>query len=340
MAAIASSTEAQSTSLHIVTAGPSQVTVSRSAIPPSTGSSSFAEEWAVEKARIARRTVDFQKVYLEGDVETVQKLLTDSQFDLSAYCIPWSSLIEKGHFAIVRLLLADRRSDPNSYFLEKWAMENGISDVRLLVAHPQFNLKHGSYDLINWAYQNYQPHVLAILSARAEVGLSDEIKSCLLNAACKHGLLGIVMILLNDHRFQPTNHAFFLASHFGWTDIMQCLLSKADPGADDNIAIRSAGNAQVAKLLLSDPRVDPTAKNSDSLYQAVVHGKEDVVKVLLDDGRADPAANMCACLLWAHGKHQLVEDLLLADERVNPRHKTTYEEWFHDPQRVIEEQPG
>jgi hypothetical protein len=113
-------------------------------------------------------------------------------------------------------------------------------------------------------------------------------------------------------------------------DIVQYLLSKVDPGEDDNMAIRSAGNAQVAKLLLLDPRVDPTAKNSDSLFQASAHGRPDVVKVLLDDGRADPAVNMCACLLWAHGEgHQLVVDLLLADERVNPRHKTTYEEGNH-----------
>jgi len=347
MAALASSTEIQPTPSRVLLAEPAQEPVSRSAISPSTGVSSFSDETVAALARTAKKTVDFIEICLDGDVETVQKLLTDSQFGLSTYCIPWSSLIEKGHFAIVRLLLVDRRSDPNSYFLEKWAMENGIADVKLLLAHPRFSLKNGSYDLIMWACENNQPHALAILLGSAEVELSDETKSCLLNAACKCGHLGIVMILLNDPRFHPTNNAFFLASHFGWTDIVQYLLPKVDPGADDNMAIRSAGNAQVAKLLLSDPRVDPTAKNSDSLFQASAHGRPDVVKVLLDHGRADPAVNMCACLIWAHGKgHQLVVGLLLADERVNPRHKTTYEEWFRDPQRVItqnflvhEEQP-
>jgi len=333
MAALASSTEAQSTSFHVVKAGLSQQTVSRSAIPPTTGSSSAAENWAVEKARLARRTVDFQKIYLEGDVETVQKLLTDPKFDLSTYDICWHSLIKKDHTSILRLLLADQRSDPNDYSLEEWVMKNEVADVELLVKHERFKPKNSPYELTLWACKNNHPDILATLLANPEVEYPNGLEPSLLNAACKHGHLDIVKILLSDHRCQPTNDAFFHASHFGWADIVQYLLPKVDPAADDNIAICSAGNAQVASVLLSDPRVDPTAKNSDSLFQAAVHGKEDVVRVLLDDGRADPEGNYC--LIWAHGAHHhSVVDLLLTDVRVNPRQHATYEDWFRDPHRM------
>ena len=53
------------------------------------------------------------------------------------------------------------------------------------------------------------------------------------------------------------------------------------------------GHDPVVKLLLSDPRVDPSVKDDDDnqiISLASLHGHSAVVKLLLEDPRVDPSA--------------------------------------------------
>ena len=44
------------------------------------------------------------------------------------------------------------------------------------------------------------------------------------------------------------------------------------------------------KLLLSDPRVDPSTENQEAIREACGRGHTEVVKLLLADPRVDPSA--------------------------------------------------
>jgi hypothetical protein len=49
------------------------------------------------------------------------------------------------------------------------------------------------------------------------------------------------------------------------------------------------GHVEVVKLLLNDPRVDPSAYNNDAIRWASKYGHVEVVKLLLNDPRVDPS---------------------------------------------------
>ena len=64
--------------------------------------------------------------------------------------------------------------------------------------------------------------------------------------------------------------AICLASEYGHVEAVRLLLNdpRVDPSADSNYAIRCSsnnGHAEVVKLLLDDPRVDPSADNNDAI---------------------------------------------------------------------------
>ena len=78
----------------------------------------------------------------------------------------------------------------------------------------------------------------------------------------------------------------------GYVKIVKLLLSdpRVDPTTNYNYAIRFAsekGHLEVVKLLLSDHRVDPTAKNNESIRLAAKNGHDKVVSLLLADPRVD-----------------------------------------------------
>jgi ankyrin repeat protein len=81
------------------------------------------------------------------------------------------------------------------------------------------------------------------------------------------------------------NLALAEAAYFGFTDAVKLLLSDArvDPSARDNQALIDAsqnGHLEIVKLLLSDDRVDPSAEDNWPLYWACKNGHLDIVKLL------------------------------------------------------------
>jgi ankyrin repeat protein len=63
----------------------------------------------------------------------------------------------------------------------------------------------------------------------------------------------------------------------------------------DNAALRYAaenGHIEIVSLLLSDSRVDPSARDNEALKYAARKGHTEVVKLLLSDSRVEVSGEM------------------------------------------------
>lgn len=81
----------------------------------------------------------------------------------------------------------------------------------------------------------------------------------------------------------------------------------------------NGGDVGRVRALLANPKVDPTANNSEAIREAAQSGHVGCVRLLLEDGRADPAANDNDSVFWAAvNGHVECTKYLLADQRVSP----------------------
>jgi ankyrin repeat protein len=85
------------------------------------------------------------------------------------------------------------------------------------------------------------------------------------------------------------------------------------------VAASARGHTQVVKLLLQDPRTDPTVNNGRAIVQACCNGHTGVVQLLLSDPRVDPSTRVNDAIHGAcmTGSVAIVK-MLLQDTRVNP----------------------
>ncbi|PRP77640.1 ankyrin repeat domain-containing protein 44 [Planoprotostelium fungivorum] len=159
------------------------------------------------------------------------------------------------------------------------------------------------------------------------------------------------------HRHTPITiqSALELATTNGHADAVNVIIQHgADPSADDNFCIKYAaayGHIDVVRILLEDPRVDPSAENGLPLERAMVSqdtrlvmlflkyiqpdwseqqanrimwcaaasGHTDMIRYLLDNTKVNPAAsdNQALKFCVANG-HVEATKLLLSDPRVDP----------------------
>jgi Ankyrin repeats (3 copies) len=89
------------------------------------------------------------------------------------------------------------------------------------------------------------------------------------------------------HSVASCNYAPRLAAIEGNTDIVRLLLAdpRVDPSADMNYAIRWAselGRTEVVRMLLDDPRVDPSNWKQWAIRKASRNGHKEIVRLLLD----------------------------------------------------------
>lgn len=110
------------------------------------------------------------------------------------------------------------------------------------------------------------------------------------------------------------------------TRIERLIREGADPGANNNVAIRIAaghGHFEIVRLLLADPRVDPAANDNKAIKFAInghlaQNACFEVVRLLLADPRVDPSVqNNFLIRIAVERAHTDVVRLLLADPRVN-----------------------
>ena len=116
----------------------------------------------------------------------------------------------------------------------------------------------------------------------------------------------------------------------GYSEVMRLLLSdpRVDPSDHNNYAIILAsknGRLEVVKLLLSDPRVDPSSDYNYAIRMASTYGHLEVVRLLLSDPRVDPSSdNNYAIRGASENGHLEVVRLLLTHPKVDPTANNNY----------------
>jgi len=154
----------------------------------------------------------------------------------------------------------------------------------------------------------------------------------------------ITTLLVHNITLRPAankNLLIRLACMLGYPALVKHLLESGttypgfDPATEGNWPLSLAckhGQADVVRLLLKDPRIDPTAR-ADNVFRECLakldskygysgvdlHGCTGIMQLLVADGRVDPSRHRNNALVYACnlGDATLVK-LLLADPRVNP----------------------
>ena len=145
----------------------------------------------------------------------------------------------------------------------------------------------------------YEIRPRTILSSRSRLGLRETIVSFPVEVALPY-----------DNRY-TSRYILGRACENGHGDVVRILLAdpRVEPSAIDNQAIRCAswfGYSEVVKLLLADPRVDPTVWDNAAISMASYRGHLEVVKMLLADPRVGVSRSAHAVL--AHLIHRMPSD--------------------------------
>lgn len=143
-----------------------------------------------------------------------------------------------------------------------------------------------------------------------------------LGMAAANGQVEAVKLLLADPRVDPSgsneyggNSPIWLAAEAivddkieEYLEIVLLLLKRVDPSEEEShiliVCSQSRDNPEMMRLLLSDPRVNPSDNESSCLRYAVTKGREQTVAVLLEDGRAQH---------WAQNGDALIEAVKIAN---------------------------
>jgi ankyrin repeat protein len=152
--------------------------------------------------------------------------------------------------------------------------------------------------------------------------------------ASKAGYTTVVQTLLLDPRVDPTtreNDPIRQASYYGHLGVVEVLLKdgRADPTVNFHELLRFAmkpyERIELFRLVVADPRVDPSTGGGFVLRAAAEARSPEFVRILLADRRIDPAENNNYAIRVAseYGRAETVR-LLLANRRVNPSADNNY----------------
>ncbi|NBO23474.1 hypothetical protein EBU94_09085, partial [bacterium] len=122
----------------------------------------------------------------------------------------------------------------------------------------------------------------------SKINVSKEREIRLLNLACQNGRSDIVKMLL-DNGFKPSEWSFYVSCQKGYVDIVKLLINdnRTDPNSHTNFgtaleAASNAGQYEVVKILLENPRVNPNIGGGGAIEAAIYRGHLDILKLLLD----------------------------------------------------------
>lgn len=229
------------------------------------------------------------------------------------------TVIESGHFSLVRFLLQDGRLDPsieNSAALLIASRRGYTKIVELLLQDGRANpASQNNGALFTAAHNNrYQVVELLLKDGRSDPRILSDLP---LRRAVEEGHPKIVELLLQDGRSDPTsneNCAFIDAIKRGNVEIVKLFLEdgRIQPGLFYNRALRLAvkeGHYSIVELLLNDPRTN--SMDTQLLIIAVENNRQRTFKLLLDR-KIDPTSYLRYYLLTAsvHGYSKIVEHLL------------------------------
>jgi ankyrin repeat protein len=149
--------------------------------------------------------------------------------------------------------------------------------------------------------------------------------------ASKLGFTKIVEILLEDKRVNPNaqnGNAIISAIDKRHIDVVRILMNKnVDPTMFNNrgypVSIAAyKGYPEILKILLKDPRIDPTVDDNGLILVAAEDGNIEIVKLLLKDPRIISATDALEGAIKY--RHRDVIELLLQSPKVNPPINNNY----------------
>lgn len=132
------------------------------------------------------------------------------------------------------------------------------------------------------------------------------------------------LIYISQHRYDldimaHNNLLIINACCNGQKEIVKLLLNdpRVDPSDQNNKAIMQSSDEEIIKMLLNDPRVDPSDQNNRLFIDMCSKGYTEIVKLLLDDERINPSAQNNGAIMEAcwYGRSDVIE-LLLNSDRV------------------------
>lgn len=146
-----------------------------------------------------------------------------------------------------------------------------------------------------------------------------DFDEALATAACS-GHSDIMMLLVAHASKSTLRKALVYGSEAVVRRLLALDTASIGKAASKAFAICCAKFAGRARLLLADPRVDPSANQNAALVNAVLNDNADAVGMLLADARVDPRCVSGPTLLVraASADHSAVLRLLLDDARLDP----------------------
>ncbi|KAI9861740.1 MAG: hypothetical protein M1813_005089 [Trichoglossum hirsutum] len=269
---------------------------------------------------------------------------------------PLSRAAENGHEAVVKLLLATEKIDPDSKDnngqtpLSQAARNGHEAVVKLLLAtekiDPDSKDNNDGWTPLSQAARNGHEAVVKLLLATEKIDPDSKDNNdgwTPLSQAARNGHEAVVKLLLATEKIDPDSKdnnygqtPLSRAARNGHEAVVKLLLAteKVDPGSNNyyrwtplSRAARN-GHEAVVKLLLATEKVDPDSKDNNGqtpLSQAARNGHEAVVKLLLATEKVDPDSKdndgWPPLSQAARNGHEAVVKLLLATEKVDPDSK-------------------
>ena len=141
--------------------------------------------------------------------------------------------------------------------------------------------------------------------------------------------LGDVIQLVYSKILDPSFDGTFLVKGVvgnNHVSLLKVLLLNKKINLDRCLEIASDdGQLEMVKILLKDPRVDPSDDNNNSIRRASKNGHLEIVKLLLQDPRVDPSdGNNYSIKAASENGHIKIVRLLLKDPRVDPSDDNNY----------------
>lgn len=275
--------------------------------------------WAIENGATnldIGNNAAIQRACENGEVDLVKLLLAGPQVDPAAntkdgkryghdernFCIRRAA--RNGHIEVVKLLLADNRVDPT--YRQNWALAAALSNqdvkmVKLLLSDKRVRDRVNSMkDVARKRLQKMDEEGLLNEAlgfvrggdAKETIGIGREkLIGDFIEEMNKHITGSFKMLPLNK---EDKNGILTRAAIVGRADIVKLLLSDpaVNPAYRKNSIIATAalnGSLEVVDVLLSDERVNPADNHNETLYQAAKEGKIAIVKRLMEDPRVNPA---------------------------------------------------
>lgn len=158
--------------------------------------------------------------------------------------------------------------------------------------------------------------IVKVLLNNSDLEISNYVKEDLTRWSIMNGYIQILELIPPS----PDNivHSVSLAQQYKKSDIVKFLIQDLTDNQIQKLFLDSCikDNIQLVKLLIADPRVDPSAKDNVALGSAVYEHKEELVQVLLSDPRVIPTSKMLTRL-----KNINIVKMLLAHPNVDPSYE-------------------